>query len=112
MSQEAEFEISETHRDVESVSLQINGDLDVDTSPQLKRVLSACFDEKLKRIDIRLNGVAKVDSSGIATLVDGLRWSRASGNHFVLSGLTEAVHDLFVITKLEKEFEIVAEDLA
>ncbi|HKI60196.1 MAG TPA: STAS domain-containing protein [Mariprofundaceae bacterium] len=112
MSPQTTFEISETRRDAESVSLQIKGDLTVETSPQLKRMLNACFDQKLKRIHILLDGVAKMDSSGIATLVDGLRWSRTSGNHFSLSGLTDAVHDLFVIAKLENEFEIVAEDHA
>jgi len=109
MSQDTPFEVSEIRRDEQSVSLQVNGDLTVDTSPQLKEILNVCFDQKLKQIHIVLDGVARMDSSGIATLVAGLRWSRSSGNHFVISGLSEAVHDLFVIAKLDSEFEVLTE---
>jgi len=109
MSLNTLFEVSEISRDEQSVSLQVNGDLTVDTSPQLKKMLNICFNQKLKRIHIMLDGVARMDSSGIATLVDGLRWSRSSDSHFVISGLTEAVYDLFVIAKLDSEFEILTE---
>ena len=109
MSSEIAFEISEVKRDEQSVSLKINGDLTVDTSPRLQKELKVYFNQKLKRIHLMLDGVARMDSSGIATLVDGLRWSRSSGNHFELSGLTDAVRDLFVIAKLDNEFEVLAE---
>lgn len=107
MSSETAFEISEVKRDEQSVSLKISGDLTVETSPDLQQVLSACFNQKLKRVHLMLDDVARMDSSGIATLVAGLRWSRSSGSHFVLSGLADAVQDLFVISKLDREFEVL-----
>ena len=48
-----------------------------------------------------------MDSAGIATLVEGLQWSRSTGGRFVLSGLTENVHDVFSLSKLDTVFEIV-----
>lgn len=109
MGSETAFKISEIKRDEQSVSLKISGDLTVETSPQLQQQLKKCFDQKLERIHLMLDDVNRMDSSGIATLVDGLRWSRSSDNHFVLSGISEAVQDLFVIAKLDREFEILTE---
>ena len=108
MGSETAFEISEIARDDQSISLKVHGDLTVETSPYLQKKLKKYFDQKPKQIHLMLDDVARMDSSGIATLVDGLRWSRSSGNHFVLSGLTEAVQDIFAISKLDREFEVLS----
>ncbi|MES0371092.1 MAG: STAS domain-containing protein [Mariprofundaceae bacterium] len=108
MNSETEFMIREEKEGSESVCLYVQGDLDADTSSRLKRVMSSCFSSDLQRVQVVLDDVPRMDSSGVATLVEGLRWSRASGNSFVLSGLNNSIHDLFVLAKLENEFEIVS----
>ncbi len=88
------------------VDLHLKGALDVDTSPQLKRMLERCFKENPEQILVRMDHLTDIDSSGIATLVEGLRWSRSSGGRFILSGLQDAARDLIIISKLEHEFDI------
>lgn len=108
MNSETEFMIREKKEGTESVSLYVQGDLDTHTSSLLKHAMSSCFSSGLQRIQVVLDDVPRMDSSGVATLVEGLRWSRSSGNSFVLSGLNDSVHDLFVLSKLESEFEILS----
>jgi len=103
------FTITEKEEGPDRICLQVTGDLDVRTSPQLKRAMNTCFAHGVEQIHVMLDGVPRMDSSGIATLVEGLRWSRLPGHRFMLSGLNEAVRDLFVLSKLEGEFELLAD---
>ena len=87
-------------------TLSIQGDVTIQTSPELRNELKPLFTSDLDCIHVKLDGVEFMDSSGIATLVEGLQWSKASGGRFVLSGLTETVRDVFELAKLDTIFEI------
>ncbi|MCF7820924.1 MAG: STAS domain-containing protein [Mariprofundaceae bacterium] len=101
------FEVSVDRESSESLSIHVKGDINFHTSPALRKVMSGCFADRLVRsVRIVLNDVARMDSSGIATLVEGLQWSRSPDKQFVISGLTGAVRDLVVLSNLEHEFEI------
>lgn len=95
-----------------SVTVTVQGDVTIQTSSQLQKALKPCFTDKTKEICVNLEGVSFMDSSGIATLVEGLQWSRASGGRFVLSGLKDTVRDVFELAKLDTVFEIAAPDTA
>ena len=101
------FEVNVDHENRERVCIHVIGDVNVQTSPLLREAMNSCFSDQVRSVQVVLNEVARMDSSGIATLVEGLQWSRLSNRRFVISGLTEAVRDLFVLSKLENEFEIV-----
>jgi len=103
----SELIITDSSNDAGGILLTIKGTLDIRTSPQLKKMLMKCFSEKPGRLDLMLSGVESIDTSGVATLVEGLRWSHRSGGEFVLSGVQEGVLDLIRLSKLESEFEIV-----
>lgn len=89
-----------------SVTVIVKGDVTIQTSPQLQKALAPCFNEQVQEIRVDLSGVGFMDSSGIATLVEGLQWSRASGCNFVLTGLADTVRDVFALAKLDTVFEI------
>lgn len=108
---ESHFEISQFGSD-SSVVLNVRGELDVKTAPQLKRAMDSCFVEGVGQLEIALDMVPKIDSSGIATLVEGLRWSRRTNNSFFLSGLQAPVLDLVRLSNLENEFDIRAGEKA
>jgi len=108
MNSKTGFVIEEKQESSDAVCLYVTGDLDSHTSSLLKDKMNAGFSNGLKQIHIVLADVPRMDSSGIATLVEGLRWSKLPEKRFILSGLTDAVYDLFVLSKLESEFEILA----
>lgn len=89
-----------------NVKLQVFGDVTIHTSSRLREQLKPLFTAKMQCIHVMLNDVDFMDSSGIATLVEGLQWSRLTGGRFVLSGLQDNVRDVFSLAKLDTVFDI------
>ena len=96
----------ETEHAGKEVTLIVKGDVTIQTSPELRNELKPLFASDVECFHVKLEGVEFMDSSGIATLVEGLQWSKASGGRFVLSGLSETVRDVFELAKLDTIFEI------
>ncbi len=90
------------------IVLEVNGDVTIQTSTLLRQNLKPLFESGVDCIHINLEGVEFMDSSGIATLVEGLQWSKRTAGRFILSGLTETVRDVFELAKLDTIFEIEA----
>lgn len=88
------------------VILTVIGDVTIHTSSRLREQLKPLFTAKMQRIHVALDHVDFMDSSGIATLVEGMQWSRLTGGRFILSGLRENVRDVFSLAKLDTVFEI------
>jgi len=86
--------------------LEVRGEVDLSTSPELRMNLVKWFEEGDKKVIVDLSGVEYIDSSGIATLVEGLQWSHKSRGRFLLAGLRPVVKDIFEMTGLLKVFEI------
>jgi len=101
------IKINEHRPDTSCVQLALQGDVNIHTSPELREKLKPLLNARYKEIHIDLSGVNFMDSAGIATLVEGLQWSRNTGGRFMLSGLTENVRDVFSLSKLDTVFEII-----
>jgi len=95
--------------DVGHVLLRVYGDVTIHTSPSLREQLKPMLSASVKEIHVVLKHVDFMDSSGIATLVEGLQWARLTGGRFVLSGLSENVRDVFELAKLDTVFDIEAD---
>jgi len=96
----------ETEHAGKVASVTVKGDVTIQTSPELRSALQPLFSSGVEMIRVVLSDVKFMDSSGIATLVEGLQWSKTSGGRFVLSGLSETVRDVFELAKLDTIFEI------
>ncbi len=93
-------------RDDTHTLLRIKGDVTIHTSTRLREQLKPLFTTKMQEVHVALDHVDFMDSSGIATLVEGLQWSRLTGGRFVLSGLKDNVKDVFSLAKLDTVFDI------
>ncbi len=100
------FELQSTKGQNGTVTVSIKGDIDMNNSPKVREVLTTLFRENKKAIVVDLSEVAYVDSSGIATFVEGLQWSHNSDNKFRLACMSPAVKDIFNIAKLLTLFEV------
>jgi len=92
------------------VSVTVQGDVTLQTSPALRNQLKPLFTEENKEVHVYLSDVGFMDSSGIATLVEGLQWARNTDGRFVLHALQDNVLDVFNLAKLDTVFEIVEAD--
>ncbi len=83
------------------------GDIDINTSPQVKKAFDKLIHAKSGKVLINLQKVEYIDSSGLATLVEILKNVKNSDGKLKLSNLSNKVRSLFEITKLEKLFDIM-----
>ena len=84
----------------------VQGDIDMSSSNQVRTYLLDLFQNNQKAVVVDLSGVSYIDSSGIATLVEGLQWSHAKKTKFRLTGMTPTVRDVFEIARLLTVFEV------
>jgi len=88
------------------IVFEVEGEVDMECSPNLQKQLVYFFRKNIKGIIVDLSRVTYIDSSGIATFVEGLQWSHSSQKKFRLVGLTPPVNDIFQIARLTTVFEI------
>jgi anti-sigma B factor antagonist len=95
-------------RHLEKVTIfDISGDIDLATSPQLRKaLLRELRESQMPRVVLNLNAVRYIDSSGVASLVEALKASRDSGSRLILFGLNSAIREVLQLSKLLKIFEI------
>ena len=89
---------------------RVDGDIDINCSPDLKKIFDKLISQKTPKIIVEMTKVAYVDSSGLATLVGILKNMRSYGGKMRLAGMSPKVKSLFEITKLDKLFEIMASE--
>jgi anti-sigma B factor antagonist len=85
--------------------ISIAGELDMSTSSKVRNALLQYFKRDTRGIVVDLSDVTYMDSSGIATMIEGLQWSTREGKRFVLAGIRDKVKDVFVLTNLHEVFE-------
>jgi len=86
-------------------TIVVRGDVDMDSSPELrdeiKRTLKGATGLKLD-----LKGVSYMDSSGIAVLIQGLRWANQQKAAFRLLDPSPQVNGVIELSQLQTVFEI------
>lgn len=102
-----ELEIT-TERAGSSCQIVLVGEIDVYTSPQLKRELVDAVEAGCVDIIVDLQGVSFIDSSGLGVLVSGLRRVKEQDGTLRLICTRESILKIFRITGLDKVFPIFA----
>jgi anti-sigma B factor antagonist len=82
------------------VVVRLSGRIDVESSPDLRDRLRTLLSEEAppQAIVVDLAGVAYIETSGVATLIEALRTARHHQINFRLQGLNGAVLRLFEVT--------------
>lgn len=87
--------------------LDITGDIDLAHSPAMRKaLLQEIREKKTPKVFLNLEKVRYIDSSGIASLVEGLKASRDQGSRLILFGLSKTVREVMELSRLQKIFEI------
>ena len=100
------MEISARRSDKTTI-FDLSGDIDFANSPEVRQsVLREIRENRVARVVVNLTGVRYIDSSGVASLVEGLKASRDLGSRFILFGLSTAAREVLQLSRLLKVFEI------
>jgi anti-sigma B factor antagonist len=90
-----------------AVVVDINGDVTLYNSPEIRKTLLDALNKKgTHRVIVNMSGVNYIDSAGVASLVEGLKLARSLQNGFALYGLSKHPREVLELTRLIKVFEI------
>ncbi len=83
--------------------LELSGEIDFHVSPKVREdVLAGLNDNQNLLVD--LSGVSYIDSSGIASLVEGFQHAKGKKLSFALIGVRDGVMSVLKLTRLDKVF--------
>lgn len=85
--------------------IALTGDVDLNCSPKAReQILQQLSDRRHVLVD--LSGVAYIDSSGIASLIEGLQYARKNNLGFGLVGVSKAAQQVIQLARLDRVFSI------
>ncbi|MEW6567470.1 MAG: STAS domain-containing protein [Chloroflexota bacterium] len=86
--------------------LRPRGQVDADTTPELKRLLKQLVDEGVRVLVVDLDRVDFIDSSGLSALVSGLKSVRQRGGSLNLCRVHPQALTALRLTMLDRVFSI------
>lgn len=88
--------------------LRLAGDLDMNEVATFRPQLEKTVQEATHGVILLLSELQFMDSSGIAVLIEGLKWSQKRSLPYVLADLTSGVQMVIELARLQDFFPIAA----
>ncbi len=85
--------------------IALQGEVDLHYSPQAREPILSCLKKK-QNVLVDLSAVTYIDSSGVASLVEGYQEAKSSGVKFGLVGVSKAALQVLQLARLDKVFTI------
>ncbi|TSB45853.1 STAS domain-containing protein [Alkalicoccobacillus porphyridii] len=85
----------------------LSGEIDTYTAPKLREALIPLAEASGSQLIIDLSEVQYIDSTGLGIFVGVLKATDTNGGSLTLTGMTERIKRLFVITGLDEVITIV-----
>lgn len=86
--------------------LEVRGELDLATSPQLREGLQRLVDAGDRQVVVDLAGVGFMDSSGLGALVVMFKALRDVGGRLCLAAVQPAVRSVLTVTSVDRAVDI------
>ncbi|MEZ5830202.1 MAG: STAS domain-containing protein [Dongiaceae bacterium] len=90
--------------------IALSGEIDMEEAPTVRRTLLDCLKQK-RDILVDLSQVTYIDSSGIASLIEGLQTARKQKNDLALVSVSQRARRVLELARLDKVFTL-HDDLA
>ncbi|HXB69884.1 MAG TPA: STAS domain-containing protein [Candidatus Acidoferrales bacterium] len=85
--------------------VEVEGEVDLGTSGDLRHTLFEAL-PTVGKLALNLGAIRYIDSSGIATLIEVLKYAQQLKKEFVLFGLSPAVLEVFRLTHVIRIFQV------
>ena len=96
---------AQTEGEFTVISLQ--GEVDLHYSPKAREIILKHLNDK-QHVLVDLSAVEYIDSSGVASLVEGFQHARSHTLKFALVGVSDAAMQILQLSRLDKVFPIYA----
>lgn len=96
--------VSVSERDGAQV-ITLAGEIDLQTSGQVREVVLGCLRQP-GPVVVDMGAIAYIDSSGVASLVEGFQVARRQGSGFVLAAVSPAALRVIRLARLDRVFTL------
>lgn len=96
----------ETTHSTEPSVVQLDGEIDMHESPQVREKFSQAVENRADRVLVDLTGVSYIDSSGLAVLIEAMQRIEEYGGKLALFGVRKNILTILEIARLDKVFSI------
>lgn len=97
-----------TVRDQASIKIvHLSGEVDMHSSPKVRLSILESLKHKLPVL-VELSAVTYMDSSGVASLVEGFQTAKKQGSEFGLLAVAQPVMNVLKLARLDRVFPIHA----
>lgn len=86
----------------------LTGDVDLSCSPDARKTILDCLGSSQNTL-VDLSGVSYIDSSGVASLVEGYQTAKKKNLKFGLLGVSGPAMSVLELARLDKVFPIYAD---
>ncbi len=86
--------------------VKLSGEVDIYNSPQFKEQMVKLIDQKNGNITLDCTDLTYIDSTGLGVLIIILKRVREYGGRIRITNLKPYIKKIFVITELDKVFNI------
>ena len=83
----------------------LTGEVDLSRSVEARQTILSCL-ESSDDVLVDLSAVSYIDSSGVASLVEGFQVAKQRGQQFGLIGVSDSALSVLRLARLDKVFEI------
>ncbi|MBW2056748.1 MAG: STAS domain-containing protein [Deltaproteobacteria bacterium] len=86
--------------------VSVHGEVDLYSSPGLRQEIVQWAQKRIRSLIVDLGGVTYMDSSGIATLVEGFQLTKTYGGRFSIASPGPAIQEVLRFAHLDRIFHI------
>ena len=91
-------------KDGELLFVDLQGDLDINSNKEFKEKVNSV--QGIKKIIVNCENLSYIDSTGLGAFVSIYKNIKEKGEKLVITGLKPHIKKIFLITDLDKVFEI------
>ena len=92
------------------IVLRLGGRFDAHEVPDVRKALGEMTAQGNNKLIVSLAEVNFIDSSGLASLVQGMKHCRSAGGDLYLCALRQPVQVIFELTRLDRAFAVFADE--
>lgn len=93
-----------------TVVVDLTGELDMASSPDVRKLLVDLVSNETPRILLSLEQTEYIDSSGLATFVECLQGVKRYGGQLRIYGVNDQIGEVFKLARLDAVFEICPDE--
>lgn len=91
-------------KDEELLFVDLQGDLDINSNKEFKEKVNSV--QGIKKIIVNCENLSYIDSTGLGAFISIYKHIKEKGEKLVITGLKPHIKKIFLITDLDKVFEI------